>query len=255
MKKILYSVVAFFVAVYFSACGQVDNGERGLYVTWGETQDKVLSEGIYFYNPFSTSLVTIDTKERLWTETITSFSSDVQEVKITFQLAYYPKREQIANLYREFGRSFMDKILPPATYGVVKEVTGKYTAVDLVTKRGEVTSEISKKLIEMLDGRNIIVTKFDIVGLDFRDEFEKAVEAKVIATQQAEKAKNDTIRIQEEARQKVIQAEAEAKAMAIKSEALSKNKALVEYEAVLKWNGELPQYMMGNSVPFINLGK
>lgn len=33
------------------------------------------------------------------------------------------------------------------------------------------------------------------------------------------------------------------------------NKALVEYEAVLKWNGELPQYMMGNSVPFINVSK
>lgn len=61
--------------------------------------------------------------------------------------------------------------------------------------------------------------------------------------------------IHEEAKQKVIQAEAEAKAMAIKSEALSKNKALVEYEAVLKWNGELPQYMMGNSVPFINVSK
>lgn len=77
----------------------------------------------------------------------------------------------------------------------------------------------------------------------------------MIATQQSEKAKNDTLRIQEEAKQKVIQAEAEARAMAIKSEALSKNKALVEYEAVLKWNGQLPQYMMGNSVSFINVGK
>ena len=41
--------------------------------------------------------------------------------------------------------------------------------------------------------------------------------------------------------------------MAIRANALSKNKALVEYEAVQKWNGILPQYMMGDSIPFINL--
>lgn len=42
--------------------------------------------------------------------------------------------------------------------------------------------------------------------------------------------------------------------MRIKSEALSKNQNLVSYEAVLKWNGELPKIMMGgSSVPFVQL--
>lgn len=41
--------------------------------------------------------------------------------------------------------------------------------------------------------------------------------------------------------------------MSIRANALTQNKALVEYEAVQKWNGILPQYMMGNSVPFVNL--
>ena len=180
LNKAIYSVLAVCMALYLSACGQVDNGERGLYVVWGETQQDVLSEGVYFYNPFTTSLVTIDTKEKIWTETITSFSSDVQEVKITFQLAFYPQRAEIANLYKEFGGDFIDKILPPATYGVIKEVTGRYTAVDLVTKRAEVTSEISKKLQTILEGRKVVATKFDIVELDFRDEFEKAISLRVI---------------------------------------------------------------------------
>jgi DNA-directed RNA polymerase subunit K/omega len=50
-----------------------------------------------------------------------------------------------------------------------------------------------------------------------------------------------------------VSAEAEAKSMAIRANALTQNKALVEYEAVQKWDGKLPQYMMGNSVPFVNL--
>ena len=41
--------------------------------------------------------------------------------------------------------------------------------------------------------------------------------------------------------------------MAIRANALTQNKALVEYEAVQKWDGHLPQYMMGNTVPFLNM--
>ena len=59
---------------------------------------------------------------------------------------------------------------------------------------------------------------------------------------------------EEEAKQKLLSAEAEAKSMAIRANALTRNKALVEYEAVKKWDGKLPEYMMGNSVPFVNLG-
>ena len=59
--------------------------------------------------------------------------------------------------------------------------------------------------------------------------------------------------MQEEARQKLISAQAEAQSMKIRATALSQNKALVEYEAVKKWDGKLPEYMLGNSVPFINV--
>ena len=48
-------------------------------------------------------------------------------------------------------------------------------------------------------------------------------------------------------------ATAEAESIRIQSQALSNNAALVELEAVRKWNGILPQYMMGDTIPFINL--
>ena len=48
--------------------------------------------------------------------------------------------------------------------------------------------------------------------------------------------------------------EAEAKSMQIRAEALEQNAKLVEWEAVQKWNGVLPQYMLGNgTMPFLNL--
>ena len=92
-----------------------------------------------------------------------------------------------------------------------------------------------------------------LTAINYSDVFERAIESKVTAQQEALKAKNKTVQIQEEAKQKLISAEAEAKSMAIRANALSQNKALVEYEAVQKWDGKLPQYMMGNSIPFVNL--
>ena len=41
--------------------------------------------------------------------------------------------------------------------------------------------------------------------------------------------------------------------MRIKANALESNPKLVNYEAVQKWDGKMPQYMLGNSVPFIDL--
>ena len=92
-----------------------------------------------------------------------------------------------------------------------------------------------------------------MVEINYSEVFERAIESKVTAEQEALKAKNKTVQVEEEAKQKVIAAEAEAKSMAIRARALSQNKSLVEYEAVQKWDGKMPQYMMGNSVPFINI--
>jgi regulator of protease activity HflC (stomatin/prohibitin superfamily) len=75
----------------------------------------------------------------------------------------------------------------------------------------------------------------------------------VIAVEQAKEAQNKTVRVKEEATQKIIEAKAEAESMSIRTKALSANKGLIQYEAVQKWDGRLPQYMMGDSVPFINL--
>ncbi len=41
--------------------------------------------------------------------------------------------------------------------------------------------------------------------------------------------------------------------MRIRAKALEKNLRLVEWEAVQKWDGKLPQYQLGGATPFINL--
>ena len=104
-----------------------------------------------------------------------------------------------------------------------------------------------------MTNRSLHIMHIHFQDLNYSNNFERAIESKVIAEQRAQEAVNNTKRIKEEAEQKLISAKADAEAMEIKSEALAKNKGLTEYEAVQKWNGTLPRYMMGNSIPFLNL--
>lgn len=94
-----------------------------------------------------------------------------------------------------------------------------------------------------LANRGVVVTNLEITDIDFDDAYERAVEAKAVAVQKAAEARNKTVEIEENAKQKIICARAEAESMRIRSEALERNKGLVDYEAVQRWDGKLPQYM------------
>jgi len=116
-----------------------------------------------------------------------------------------------------------------------------------------VRREIESTLRRTLDSNYFLNIQFQLVDIDFDDDFENAIKEKQVAEQQALKAKNVTIQIEEQAKQTKIRAEADAEAIRIKAKALESNPKLVEYEAVQKWDGKMPQYMMGNSLPLINL--
>jgi prohibitin 2 len=238
-----------------TGCGieQVDEGYRGVKQVWGRVEGDPLAPGLYFYNPISSGIRELDVRERKSSAATDCFTRDTQQVKLTYAVTYYPKQEQIGKLYSQFGNGWEATIVEQAVLGSIKDVVGQYIADDLVSKRETAKAAAEKELKDSLLARGVVVTRLDFVNLDFDDAYERAVEAKVVAVQRASEAKNKTVQVEEEAKQRVSAAEADARAMQIKSEALSKNKGLVEYEAIQKWDGKLPVNMFGNSTPIINL--
>jgi regulator of protease activity HflC (stomatin/prohibitin superfamily) len=183
-----------------------------------------------------------------------SYTSDVQTAAMEYTFTYELVPNNVHVLYESVGMDYETKKIVPVLNDVLKDVIGKWQAQDLVSNRDKAREEVLMGLQSRLDNNFFQNVTFQFINIDYSDKFEDAIENKVIAEQRAQQAVNDTKRIQEEAEQKVITAKAEAEAMRIKSQALRENKGLTEYEAVLRWDGKLPQYMMGNTVPMINLG-
>lgn len=246
-------VLLIIVLVMCNPIAMVGVGERGVKVTLGKVSPESYTEGIHFVTPFIQKIHTMDVKTQKSNPATTVFTKDIQQARLVYVVNYNLQPENVHKMYREVGRDYKEKVLIPIVEGTVKNVIGGWNASDLIANRAKATSDILETLKEQLNDNYIDVTDFQITDIDYSDAFERAIESKVTAEQEALKAKNQTVQVQEEAKQKVISAEAEAKSMAIRANALTQNKALVEYEAVKKWNGVLPQYMMGNTVPFVNL--
>ena len=251
MKKILV------LAVLLSSCGFeiVDTGFRGVKVNMGEVENKSLPEGLYFYNPITSDIKEMNVRVQSQSLDVACYTKDVQQAQIKINLMFSLQKESAHLMFRDYGFSWEEAVVWPIVEGTVKTIVGQWDAVDLIANREKARSLIENALKEVFKDRNIEISKIELTNIDYDDAFEKAVERKVVAIQSAIEAQNKTKQIEEEAKQKIVSAKAEAESMRIRSQALSQNKSLVEYEAVMKWNGELPTYMMGNSVPFIKLGE
>lgn len=252
VKIALFLGLAFVFASSF--CDTVDTGNRGIRVQFGKVIGEPLPEGFYFKIPIIQHIRELNVRTQTIQGETSCYTKDIQTAKLRYTVYFNLDPKNAGQMYRDVGSGWENQYVPQGVEGQMKIVIGKWNAVDLIANRDKATQDILSSLQESMATKNIQVTRLEITNIDYNDAFEKAVEEKVIAIQEAAKAQNQTKRFEEEAKQKIISAKAEAEFMRIRSEALSQNQNLVSYEAVQKWDGKLPVYMMSNGgVPFINL--
>lgn len=245
-----------FLVLCFGSWGTVRAGERGVRLQFGAVVGQV-SEGFYFKMPLIQKVVRMDTKVQKDEVEASAASKDLQTVSSKVAVNFNLSPDSVAKIYKDVGVEYKIRLIDPALQESVKAATAKYTAEELVTKREVVREEIKNILAEKMFPYGILIDQFNIVNFDFSPSFNEAIEAKVTAEQQALAAKNKLEQIKFEAEQRVTTATAEAKAIQIQAAAITQQGGAeyVNLKAIEKWNGILPQYMLGNTTPFINLNK
>lgn len=241
---ILAAVIVFFLLMSFSS---VSTGEVGIVTRFGRVT-RTLDPGIHFVALID-SVHTMNVQVQKEQADATAASSDQQNVFTTVAVNYRVDQAKVINLYTNTGEDYKSKVVDPALQEVVKAVTARYTANDLLSKRPQVSEEIKSGLIDRLAPYNLIISDVSVVNFKYSDLYETAIEAKVAAEQNALAAKN-----------KLEQSNYEAQAIKVTSEAANNDKYIqlqqlkVQQAAVEKWNGVLPtQFVPGSALPFLNL--
>ena len=248
-KTIIWSLVGIFVlSVVLSSFYVIKSTERGVLSTFGKISETPVPDGLHIKIPFIQTINKVNIQQKKFDGHENSYTRDVQTSEVEYTINYDLVKANVSNLIKNIGENYHERIVVPFIRSAMKEAFGNFNATQIVENRDAVRREIENRLRETLNK-----DYFQLVDIDFDDAFENAIKEKQVAEQNALKAKNVTIQVEEQAKQTKIKAEAEAEAMRIKAHALESNPKLVSYEAVQKWDGKLPEYMLGDAVPFINL--
>ena len=257
LAVIIGAILVFFL--FLHPWVQIGAGERGVVLNFGAVQKTVLGEGLHFRIPIMQKIARMDVKVQKATTDAAAASSNLQDVSSTVAINYHIVPDKANIVYQSLGIEFKERIIDPAVQEVVKAVTARYTAEELITKRSAVSDAMKLNLTERLIANNIAVDAFSIVGFSFSKIFMEAIESKQTAEQLAMKAQRDLERIKIEAEQKITAAKAEAESLRLQRENISPDlielrKIEANLKAIDKWNGILPQVTGAGAVPFIGVG-
>lgn len=254
-KLIVVIIIALLAIItLFSSITIVSAGHKGVLLNMGAVTGKVLDEGLNFTIPFIQSVQTIDVRvQKIESDSNSSASKDMQNISSAIAVNYYIDSENVDKLYKNIGLNYETTVIAPAISECMKAVTSQYTAEELITKRVEVSHAMKEFLQDKLADKYIIVDSFNIINFEFSDAYNKAIEEKQIAEQEALKAKYDLERIQIEAEQAIKKAQGEAEAMKLKNEQLTDN--IIQLQFIEKWDGKMPTYLGDGSNLMLGIGE
>lgn len=268
-KLMLTSLVGLLVMIP-AFVTSVPTGHTGIITTFGRVEDYTYEAGVHFKAPWNT-VIKLDNRNQKASLDLECFSSDIQEVQVTYTVNYQIEKANAQTIYKNIGSDYYHIVMVPRIQEAVKSVIAQYNAEALIANREVLSTQIRTLLKDKVSAYNIEILDASIENLDFSDAFTDAVEAKQVAEQAklkaaieqeqmvleatalaereviAAQAAADIAKIQAEADLEVIKIQADAAEYAGQKDAAintaisnSLTPELLQYYYIKGWNGVLP---------------
>lgn len=237
--------------------------------TRGGVIDTERGEGLQLKIPIIQNATVFDTRTQEYTmsiaagegyyyenDAIEARSKDGQIVFVDATVLYHIGKQDASTIFQTLGREqdVIEKVIRPKTRETVREVVGRFNALDLVSeKRTEISEQINKELGDSFTKDFVTLEDIVLRNVTFTEEFTDAIEQKEIARQNVITAEYRKQEAEQFKQKKIIEAEADAQSIRLKGDALRSNPEVIQLEFVqkmaddIKW-GVLPD----NIVPLMN---
>ncbi|KAI8911631.1 band 7 family-domain-containing protein, partial [Gorgonomyces haynaldii] len=230
MAAIFETIARFAVPVSLAVVGlqasmyNVEGGHRAVIFDRlrGVSPDSV-GEGTHFLVPWFQKPIVMDVRTKPRNISTTTGSKDMQTVSLTLRVLHRPDHVKLPDIYQRLGLDYDDRVLPSIGNEVLKAIVAQFDAGELITQREVVSGKIRNELLKRAREFNIILEDVSITHLNFGKEFTDAVEQKVIAQQEAERARFIVEKAEQEKLAGIIRAEGESQAAQLLSDAYRKS--------------------------------
>jgi len=255
----------------FVGCERIDAGHVGvkvnLYGTGKGVDDVTEVTGWVFYNPISTKIIEFPIfvqhkeykldKENEIDESFVVNSKDGSEFHVSPLLNYSVRRERVPYIFSKYRvelATIESGFLKTSVYDAFRVVANSYTADALISNRQEFEKKVREVLVKQLEPEGFVLSQFTS-NLIYPQTFKKAIEAKNNAVQTALTAENQVKTAEAEAKIKIARAEGAAKALLTNARAEAESNKLrqqtltpllLQQMWIERWNGKLPETMLGD---------
>jgi regulator of protease activity HflC (stomatin/prohibitin superfamily) len=264
--KIAAAVVTIIVIIVILAESIVivEAGHRGVVLYLGAVENRVLGEGVHFIAPFLEQVVPMEVRTQKFQAEASAASNDLQEVQTVIALNYRIDPTEANKIYQILGVNYADRVISPTIQESVKASVAKFNAEELITKRETAKSVIANAIRSTLAANDIQTQNVFITDFKFSDAFASQIEQKVVAFQKYLTELNNLRSVGVVANQSVAQAEGQARATAAKATGesqaikiitsqLRESPEYLQWQAISKWNGQMPYALGSSGFPFFQL--
>jgi len=216
-----------------SAVYTVEAGHLAIkYNRWSGVQQGTYREGVHFLVPWFERPIIFEVRARAHQMSSLTGSRDLQMVNVSLRCLFKPDVNKLQEMYRYLGKDYDERVLQSIINEVLKSVVAQYNASALITQREKVSQVIRQRLTARARDFHILLDDVALTHINFSPEYEKAVEAKQVAQQQAVRAQYLVLKAQEEKKKTIIHAEGESKSAQMIGESMKENPGFIELRRV-----------------------
>lgn len=178
-------------------------------------------------------------------EEIAAASRETQDVTYQVTLNYRVSPDAVQGLFRNVGVNYFDILVPSRLQQILKDESVQYEAIEITQKRDELREAVASRLAAELLPYSVSIVSLQIDNIDYSEEFNRSIEAKQVATQDALREQQRVQQAIYEAQQAVERANGEAQANRILSESITTE--LLQRQAIDKLNPNVTVIMVPSS--------
>lgn len=271
MKK-LFALSA--IALTLSACSKVPAGYRGVIVNLYGSDKGVAEQSVgvgRYYLGWNSELYIFPTflQNYSWKDeqAITMQTSEGLSIRTDAGITYSIQPDNVVKVFTKY-RLGIDEITNTFLHNMVRDAMNEVASTMTVEQIYGAQKEVFIKKVNGLVKKEALENGIEVDKIYLVGSFElpatviNSINSKIQASQNAMKVENEVATAKAEAQKTIVDAEARGKQILINAQSQAQaNKILAEsltrefvsYQAILKWDGKLPQYSGGTTIPLINL--